>query len=66
MRLAVDENFNNDILRGLLRRTSDLDVVRVQVAGLSGSDDPTVLEWAAEEGRVLLERRTFESGTPIR
>lgn len=28
--------------------------MRVQDAGLSGSDDPTVLEWAAQEGRVLL------------
>lgn len=52
--LAADENFNNDIVRGLLRRRSDLDIVRVQDAGLSGADDPTVLEWAAQEGRVLL------------
>jgi predicted nuclease of predicted toxin-antitoxin system len=26
----------------------------VQDVGLSGKDDPTVLEWAAQEGRVLL------------
>ena len=51
--LAVDENFNNDIVRGLLRRKSDLNMVRVQDAGLSGSDDPVVLEWAAQQGRVL-------------
>jgi len=38
----------------LLRRQSTLDVVRVQDAGLSGADDPTVLEWAAREGRVLI------------
>jgi hypothetical protein len=29
LRLAADENFNNDILRGLLRRVSDMDVVRM-------------------------------------
>ena len=52
--LAADENFSNDIVRGLLRRRPDLDVVRVQDAGLSGADDPTVLEWAARQGRVLL------------
>ena len=52
--LAADENFNNDIVRGLLRRKPDLDIVRVQDAGLSGADDPTVLEWAAQERRVLL------------
>jgi len=52
--LAADENFNNDILRGLLRRKPDLDVIRIQDAGLSGADDRAVLEWAAREHRVLL------------
>jgi predicted nuclease of predicted toxin-antitoxin system len=51
--LAADENFNNDIIRGLLRRKPDLNLVRVQDAGLSGADDPIVLEWAAQECRVL-------------
>ena len=54
LRLAADEDFNNVILRGARRRNADLDIVRVQdVAGLSGADDPTVLEWAAREGRAL-------------
>jgi hypothetical protein len=52
--LALDENFNNDILRGLLRRNPRLDLVRVQDAGLSGRDDEVVLEWAAQQGRVLI------------
>ena len=52
--LVADENFNNDIVRGLLRRKPDIDVIRLQDIGLSGADDPTVLEWAAQEGRVLL------------
>ena len=54
LRLAADENFNSDIVRGLLRRKPDLDIVRVQDVGLSGVDDPTILEWAAQEERVLL------------
>jgi len=54
LRLAADENFNNNIVRGLLRRQPELDIVRIQDAGLSGADDTTVLEWAAQEGRVLL------------
>ena len=54
LRLAADENFNNNIVRGLLRRKPDLDIVRIQDAGLSGADDPTVLEWSAQEGRILL------------
>jgi len=54
LRLVTDENFNNDILRGLLRQLPELDIVRVQDVGLSGADDPDVLAWAAEEGRILL------------
>src|SRR5215210_6314377 len=53
-RLATDEDFNNRILRGLLRRRPGSDIVRVQDAGLKGRGDAEVLEWAAREGRVLL------------
>jgi Domain of unknown function (DUF5615) len=52
--LIADENFNNDIVRGLLRKKPDLDIVRVQEVGLRGADDPAILEWAANEGRVVL------------
>jgi len=51
---AADENFNNDIVRGLLRRRPNLNIILAQDAGLSGADDPSILEWAASEGRVLL------------
>lgn len=55
MRLLADENFDNDILRALVRRERSVDVVRIQdVPGLGGADDPAVLAWAAAEGRVLL------------
>lgn len=54
LRLAADENFNADIVRGLVRRLPELDIVRVQDATLSGADDPAVLEWAASEDRILL------------
>jgi len=54
LRLAADENLNADLVRGLLRRRPDLDLVRLQDAGLSGADDRSVLAWAAREGRVLL------------
>ncbi len=52
--LLADENFNNDIVRGLSRRKPDIDILRLQDIGLSGASDPTVLEWAAKENRVLL------------
>ena len=54
LRFAADENFNNDIVRGLLRRRPGLDIVRIQDSGLSGADDASVLNWAAREKRVLL------------
>jgi hypothetical protein len=54
LRLAADENFNNNIFRGLLRRMPGLDIIRVQDAGLSGANDAMILEWAAQQGRVLL------------
>jgi hypothetical protein len=54
LRFLADENFNNDIVRGLLRRKPDLDLVRAQDVGLSGADDPALLAWAAQQGRVIL------------
>lgn len=54
LRLVSDENFNNNIVRGILRQKREVDIVRVQDVGLSGADDRTVLAWAAEQDRVLL------------
>jgi hypothetical protein len=54
MRLLTDENFNGAILRGLMRRLPEIDLVRVQDVGLRNTDDPVILEWAAKEGRILL------------
>ena|SRR5437660_63072 len=51
--LAFDENFNNDVVRGLLRRNPSLDAARIQDAGLRSQDDEAVLAWAAAEGRLL-------------
>lgn len=55
IRFLADENFNGRILRGLLRRLPDLDVVRAQdVEAVQGAADPVLLEWAAERARVVL------------
>lgn len=54
IRFAADENFHNDVLRGLSRRVPDLDIVRIQDTEIYGADDPAVLEWVANEGRILL------------
>jgi len=50
----ADENLNYNIVRGLLRRKADLNITRIQDVDLSGKDDATVLEWAAQENRILL------------
>ena len=54
LRLLADENFNGDIVRGLLLRLGDIDLVRVQDVGLAGADDPDVLAWAASNDRIIL------------
>src|SRR3954447_18791610 len=54
LRLLTDENFRGDIIRGVLRRQPDLDLLRVLDVGLAGAADPDILEWAAKDGRILL------------
>jgi len=52
-KFLIDENFKGSIVRGLLQQ-SELNLVRVQDVGLLGADDTNILEWAAQEGRILL------------
>jgi hypothetical protein len=54
LRWLADENFNNDIVRALFRANRDLDIVRAQDVGLSGTADETLLAWAAAQNRILL------------
>ncbi len=75
LRLITDENFDGRIVRGLLLRKPDLDLVRVQDSGLSGADDAEVLQSASEQRRVLFthDRKTVprhawervEAGLPM-
>jgi hypothetical protein len=54
LRLVSDENFNGDIVRGLLLRQPALDLYRVQDVGLEEADDPTILAWAAANNRIVV------------
>lgn len=54
LKLVADEDFNHKIVRGLRREQPTLDIVRVQEVDLMSAPDPTLLEWAAGEGRVVL------------
>jgi predicted nuclease of predicted toxin-antitoxin system len=75
IRFLVDEDFNNDILRGLRRRLPDVDAPRIQALGLAGVSDETVLALAATENRVVLTHdvstlvasayRRLEAGEPM-
>ena len=67
LRLLADENFNRDIVRDLLLRERDSDILRVQDVGLRGADDPDILAWAADQGRIVLthDRATICRSTLI-
>jgi len=54
IRLLIDENFNNHILRGVKLRLPQLDFVLAKHVGLAGLPDPVLLEWAAQENRTIL------------
>lgn len=54
LRLVVDENFNAHIVWALIQRPVDIDLVWVREVGLAARDDPTILAWAARDGRIVL------------
>lgn len=54
LKLLGDENFDNTVVRGIFRRSSEIDILRVQDVGLSGKDDPTILEWGIMREPQLL------------
>lgn len=52
VRLLSDENFHGDVYRGL--RRLGVDIARVQDVGLRTRGDPTILQWAADNGRIVV------------
>ena len=60
IRFAVDEDIDERIVRGVLRRNDQIDFLNGKEVGLRNSPDRDVLEWAAQEMRVLL---THDRGT---
>lgn len=73
-KILIDQDFDHDILRGLIRRFPELEYSTAFEAGLSKVEDIDLLLWASIEGRVLLthDRKTmpvhfaalFEQGKP--
>lgn len=54
VRLLTDENIDGALILGLHRTVDDLDLVRVQDVGLRKAEDPAILAWAGDVGRVLV------------
>lgn len=62
LKWLADENLNNHIVRGWLRRSPLIELARVQDVGLYGANDEAVLDWAATAGRILL---THDAATMV-
>jgi hypothetical protein len=54
LRLLIDQNFDQDILRGLAQRIPNLDAVTAYDMGLSATPDPELLAWAEANRRILV------------
>jgi hypothetical protein len=54
LRLLIDHNFKEDILRGLLLRVPNLDAKTAREVSLDRTPDPELLAWAAKEGRIIV------------
>lgn len=63
VRFLADENLDVGIVQGLLAREPTIDIVDVKAAGLRGTDDPALLNLAAQQGRILIthDRNTMPS-----
>ena len=53
-RFLADENIDPDLVLGLRRKVDDVDIARVQDVGLRTLNDPEILQWAADQGRILI------------
>lgn len=75
LRLLADEDFSLNIVRAVLDRSPQADIVQVSDVGLRGAKDPVVLEWAAQHRRAVLThdvntmtdfaKERIESGLPM-
>ena len=54
IRFQADEDLDQAIITGVLRREPSVDFQTPQEARLLGADDVTVLHWCAAEGRILV------------
>ncbi len=63
VRFLADENLDSAIIRGLLSREPAVDILDVKAAGLRGTGDSALLDFAAQQDRVLI---TYDRNTMTR
>jgi hypothetical protein len=68
LRLLIDQDLDHVILRGLLLRVPNADVITAHKVGLSDAPDPDLLAWAEEQKRIVVthDRRTMPSHAAVR
>lgn len=54
LKLFIDQDFNHDILRGIIARIPDLNFVTAHGIGRGREQDLAHLEWATEQGRIIV------------
>ncbi len=54
LKFLSDEDLDRTILRALIRRYPEIDVLRVQDVGLRTASDDAILSWSAENDRLVL------------
>jgi predicted nuclease of predicted toxin-antitoxin system len=63
IRFLADHCFDEDILRGVLRKNAAVQILPARNVGLAEAEDPDVLRWAAGEEMVIL---THDRNTMIK
>lgn len=60
-KILADQNFTGAILEGLRSRLPELDIVRTEDLGIKRFRDEQILEWAAENERLIVthDAKTF-------
>jgi hypothetical protein len=54
VRFLADEDLRTGIIQGLRSREPAIDILDVKTAGLRGMKDPTLLELADQQGRIII------------
>ncbi len=54
LKFLADQNFNEAIVKYVTNTDPSIDILHVRHAGMDETQDPDILEWAAQQGRIVL------------